>query len=160
MLRVWSSGAYSPDFMYDMADEMGILLWSEFEFGCALYPVNEEFLANVNEEARYQVRRINHHRIFSTLRASFFLLNFLQHPLPSGLAVTSSRTWSCRMSTKLLLRSLSITKINTRRSSSKHWSLRSSRTAEAYRTRPARRVMAGSLWTSAKLSQSLSGTTI
>ena len=61
MLRVWSSGAYSPDFMYDLADEMGILLWSEFEFGCALYPVNEEFLGNVAHEVEYQVRRINHH---------------------------------------------------------------------------------------------------
>lgn len=61
MLRVWSSGAYSPDFMYDIADELGILLWSEFEFGDALYPVNQEFLDNVYEEAVYQVRRVNHH---------------------------------------------------------------------------------------------------
>lgn len=61
MLRVWSSGAYSPDFMYDLADEMGILLWSEFQFGDALYPVDEEFLNNVREEVRYQVRRANHH---------------------------------------------------------------------------------------------------
>lgn len=61
MLRVWSSGAYSPDFMYDLADEMGILLWSEFEFGCALYSINEEFLENVAHEVEYQVRRVNHH---------------------------------------------------------------------------------------------------
>lgn len=61
MLRVWSSGAYSPDFMYDLADEMGILLWSEFEFSDALYPVNAEFLENSRLEAVYQVRRINHH---------------------------------------------------------------------------------------------------
>ncbi|OCK75304.1 glycoside hydrolase family 2 protein [Lepidopterella palustris CBS 459.81] len=61
MLRVWSSGAYSPDFIYDLADEMGILLWSEFEFGDALYPVNQEFLDNVREEVNYQVRRVNHH---------------------------------------------------------------------------------------------------
>lgn len=61
MLRVWSSGAYSPDFMYDIADELGILLWSEFEFGDALYPINQEFLDNVYEEAVYQVRRVNHH---------------------------------------------------------------------------------------------------
>lgn len=61
MLRVWASGAYSPDFMYDLADEMGILLWSEFEFGDALYPVNPAFLENVRQEAVYQVRRINHH---------------------------------------------------------------------------------------------------
>ncbi|KAL2016569.1 hypothetical protein VTK56DRAFT_3398 [Thermocarpiscus australiensis] len=31
MLRVWASGAYSPDFMYDLADEYGTLLWSEFD---------------------------------------------------------------------------------------------------------------------------------
>ncbi|KAI9820796.1 MAG: hypothetical protein M1827_005167 [Pycnora praestabilis] len=61
MLRVWASGAYQPDFIYDLADEMGILMWSEFEFGDALYPVDEEFLANVQEEATYNVRRINHH---------------------------------------------------------------------------------------------------
>ena len=61
MLRVWASGAYSPDFLYDLADEKGILLWSEFEFGDALYPVSKEFLDNVFEEANYNVRRVNHH---------------------------------------------------------------------------------------------------
>ncbi|KAI0382166.1 glycoside hydrolase family 2 protein [Hypomontagnella monticulosa] len=61
MLRVWASGAYSPDFMYDIADEMGILLWSEFEYGDALYPINPDFLENARLEAVYQVRRINHH---------------------------------------------------------------------------------------------------
>ena len=61
MLRVWATGAYSPDFIYDIADEEGILLWSEFEFGDALYPVNPEFLENCREEAVYQVRRVNHH---------------------------------------------------------------------------------------------------
>ena len=40
---------------------MGVLLWSEFEFGDALYPVDAEFLANVKEAADYQVRRVNHH---------------------------------------------------------------------------------------------------
>ena len=64
MLRVWASGAYSPDFIYDLADEMGILLWSELEFGDSLYPVDPEFLNNVAEEVNYQVRRVNHHREF------------------------------------------------------------------------------------------------
>lgn len=61
MLRVWSSGAYVPDFMYDLADEMGILLWCEFEFSVSLYPVAPAFLENVRQEAVYQVRRANHH---------------------------------------------------------------------------------------------------
>ncbi|KZZ90328.1 beta-mannosidase [Ascosphaera apis ARSEF 7405] len=38
MLRVWASNIYLPDFIYDLADERGILLWSELQFGDALYP--------------------------------------------------------------------------------------------------------------------------
>lgn len=72
MLRVWASGAYQPDFVYDLADELGILLWSEFEFGDALYPVDPAFLDNVREEAEYNVRRVNHHREFQ--RGLLFLL--------------------------------------------------------------------------------------
>lgn len=40
MLRVWSSSIYLPDFMYDLADERGVLLWSEFQFSDALYPTD------------------------------------------------------------------------------------------------------------------------
>ncbi|KXL48604.1 glycoside hydrolase family 2 protein [Acidomyces richmondensis BFW] len=61
MLRVWSSGAYLPDWIYHMADEMGILLWSEFEFSDAVYPNTSEYLANYEAEAYYQVRRVNYH---------------------------------------------------------------------------------------------------
>ena len=61
MLRVWASGAYTPDFVYDMADQQGILMWSEFEFGDALYPVDQEFIDNVVHEVTYNVRRVNHH---------------------------------------------------------------------------------------------------
>ncbi|KAI2784258.1 glycoside hydrolase family 2 protein [Daldinia loculata] len=61
MLRVWAGGAYLPDFIYDLADEMGILLWSEFQYGDALYPVDPDFLENARVEAVYNVRRVNHH---------------------------------------------------------------------------------------------------
>ncbi|GLB09844.1 hypothetical protein AtubIFM57258_005773 [Aspergillus tubingensis] len=61
MLRVWSSGAYLHDYIYDLADEKGILLWSEFEFSDALYPSDDAFLENVAAEIVYNVRRVNHH---------------------------------------------------------------------------------------------------
>ncbi|PLB55349.1 putative beta-mannosidase [Aspergillus steynii IBT 23096] len=61
MLRIWSSGSYLPDFMYDLADERGLLLWSEFQFSDAVYPVHQEFLDNVAGEVAYNVRRVNHH---------------------------------------------------------------------------------------------------
>ena len=61
MLRVWASGAYLPDFIYDIADARGVFLWSEFEFSDALYPVDQPFLDNVAAEVSYNVRRLNHH---------------------------------------------------------------------------------------------------
>ncbi|KAI0113164.1 glycoside hydrolase family 2 protein [Daldinia grandis] len=61
MLRVWGGGSYLPDFIYDIADEMGIFLWSEFQFGDALYPVDPDFLENARQEVVYNVRRVNHH---------------------------------------------------------------------------------------------------
>ncbi|KAI5305698.1 hypothetical protein KEM56_003606 [Ascosphaera pollenicola] len=61
MLRVWASNIYLPDFIYDLADERGILLWSELQFGDALYPVDKDFLDNVSEEITYNVRRVNHY---------------------------------------------------------------------------------------------------
>ncbi|KAH8879236.1 glycoside hydrolase family 2 protein [Thozetella sp. PMI_491] len=61
MLRVWSSGVYLEDWIYDLADEMGILLWSEFQFSDSEYPVLEDYLANYEAEAYYNVRRVNHH---------------------------------------------------------------------------------------------------
>lgn len=61
MLRVWSSGAYLPDWIYDMADELGLLLWSEFEFSDTLYPDDDAFKESVTGEVTYNVRRLNHH---------------------------------------------------------------------------------------------------
>ncbi|ORX40210.1 glycoside hydrolase superfamily [Kockovaella imperatae] len=61
MFRVWSSGAYLDDSIYDLADQMGILLWSEFEFTDAEYPASPEWEAVYEAEAYYNVRRINHH---------------------------------------------------------------------------------------------------
>lgn len=61
MIRVWSSGAYLPDFMYDLADEMGFLMWSEFEFSDTLYPDDPAFKESVVGEVTYNVRRLNHH---------------------------------------------------------------------------------------------------
>ncbi|KZP21483.1 glycoside hydrolase family 2 protein [Athelia psychrophila] len=61
MLRVWASGAYLPDYAYDLADEMGLMLWTELQFSDATYPIAGPFVENVLAEAAYQVRRLNHH---------------------------------------------------------------------------------------------------
>jgi beta-mannosidase len=61
MLRVWGGGIYEPEIFYDICDELGILVWQDFMFSCALYPGDDKFLNSVFEEATYQVRRLRHH---------------------------------------------------------------------------------------------------
>ncbi|KAJ8985911.1 hypothetical protein NQ317_010668 [Molorchus minor] len=61
MLRVWGGGVYESDYFYDLADELGILIWQDFMFACSLYPSNENFLSNVIDEVRHQVKRLTSH---------------------------------------------------------------------------------------------------
>jgi beta-mannosidase len=62
LLRVWGGGLYENDEFYELCDEKGILVWQEFIFACAKYPLHDEqFLADVQREAVYQVRRLASH---------------------------------------------------------------------------------------------------
>jgi len=61
MIRVWGGGIYESDIFYDICDELGILIWQDFMFSCALYPGDEKFLNSTQEEAIYQVSRLRHH---------------------------------------------------------------------------------------------------
>lgn len=61
MLRVWGGGIYEPNDFYEMCDEMGILVWQDFMFGCSLYPGDQAFLDNVRHEAIDNVKRLRNH---------------------------------------------------------------------------------------------------
>ncbi|WP_136689391.1 beta-mannosidase [Halorhabdus amylolytica] len=61
MLRVWGGGYYENETFYDLCDEYGLLVWQDFMFSCSLYPADEEFLESVEDEVRYQVRRLANH---------------------------------------------------------------------------------------------------
>ncbi|WAR04162.1 MANBA-like protein [Mya arenaria] len=60
-MRVWGGGIYESDDFYNLADELGILIWQDFMFACALYPVDAPFMASVTQEITYQVRRLKSH---------------------------------------------------------------------------------------------------
>ena len=61
MLRVWGGGIYEDDYYYDLADEMGILVWQDFMFACSMYPGDAAFLDNVKHEAIDNVKRLRNH---------------------------------------------------------------------------------------------------
>jgi beta-mannosidase len=62
MLRMWGGGYYESDAFYDMADELGLMIWQDFMFGGGVVPAYDRaFRANVIIEAREQVQRLRHH---------------------------------------------------------------------------------------------------
>jgi beta-mannosidase len=61
MIRIWGGGFYEHDWFYDLCDRLGLLVWQDFMFACNLYPSTPAFLANVEKEVDYQVRRLSHH---------------------------------------------------------------------------------------------------
>ncbi|MFI7037629.1 glycosyl hydrolase 2 galactose-binding domain-containing protein [Microbispora rosea] len=60
-LRVWGGGRYESEDFYDLADEMGLLVWQDFPFACAAYPEEGRFAAEVEAEAREHVARLARH---------------------------------------------------------------------------------------------------
>ena len=61
MVRVWGGGIYEDDYYYDLADEMGILVWQDFMFACSMYPGDAAFLDNVKHEVADNVKRLRNH---------------------------------------------------------------------------------------------------
>ena len=60
-VRIWGGGYYPDDFFYDICDELGLLVWQDFMFACAVYNLTEEFEANIRAEFVDNVRRLRHH---------------------------------------------------------------------------------------------------
>ncbi|MBN1563028.1 MAG: glycoside hydrolase family 2 protein, partial [Anaerolineae bacterium] len=62
MLRIWGGGLYEHDIFYELCDQLGILIWQDFMFACAMYPEHHQpFVDEVAAEAEYQVRRLRSH---------------------------------------------------------------------------------------------------
>lgn len=56
-----TGGDYLRDSFWEMCDEMGILVWLEFQFATALYPRDSVFVDNVVAEVQHQARRLTGH---------------------------------------------------------------------------------------------------
>lgn len=61
MIRVWGGGIYEEQAFYDACDELGILVWQDFLFGCGNYPCWPGMLKSIEREAKENVKRLRHH---------------------------------------------------------------------------------------------------
>jgi len=46
---------YESEEFYELADRLGLMIWQDFMFACALYPTDDQFIANVRSEVIHQV---------------------------------------------------------------------------------------------------------
>ena len=60
-IRVWGGGYYPDDWFYDICDELGLVVWEDFMFACAVYDLTPEFEANIRAEFADNIKRIRHH---------------------------------------------------------------------------------------------------
>ncbi|MCD8104440.1 MAG: glycoside hydrolase family 2 protein [Lachnospiraceae bacterium] len=60
-IRVWGGGYYPDDWFYDICDELGLVVWQDFMFACAVYDLTPEFEANIRAEFADNIKRLRHH---------------------------------------------------------------------------------------------------
>lgn len=60
-IRVWGGGHYPDDSFWDACDELGLLVWQDFMFACAVYDLTEKFEDNIVHEFEDNIKRIRHH---------------------------------------------------------------------------------------------------
>ncbi|MBQ8597101.1 MAG: hypothetical protein IJ409_04850 [Lachnospiraceae bacterium] len=61
MIRCWGGNVYEDEEVYDYCDAHGIMIWQDFAMGCHPYPQDEDFLAQIREEAEAVVRKFRNH---------------------------------------------------------------------------------------------------
>lgn len=61
IIRCWGGGVYEDHAFFNLCDEYGLLVWQDFMFGCSRYPQNDEFLAQVKQEAEVIIRKLRNH---------------------------------------------------------------------------------------------------
>lgn len=60
-VRVWGGGNYPYDAFWDACDELGLIVWEDFMFACAVYNLTEKFEENITAEFIDNIKRIRHH---------------------------------------------------------------------------------------------------
>nr|AGS53126.1 beta-mannosidase [uncultured bacterium contig00040] len=60
-IRVWGGGCYPENYFFDICDELGLIVWQDFMFACAVYELTPAFEESIRAEAADNVKRLRHH---------------------------------------------------------------------------------------------------
>lgn len=60
-IRVWGGGHYPDDWFFEECDRLGLLVWEDFMFACAVYDLTDAFAANLKAEFIDNIRRLRNH---------------------------------------------------------------------------------------------------
>ncbi len=61
LLRVWGGGIYESDDFYELADEMGLMVWQDLLFACAAYDEGPVLRSEIEAEVTDNVTRLMPH---------------------------------------------------------------------------------------------------
>lgn len=67
VIRVWGGGCYPDDWFFDICDELGLVVWQDYMFACAVYNLTPDFEESIMEELRDNITRIRHHACIGLL---------------------------------------------------------------------------------------------
>ncbi len=60
-IRVWGGGCYPDDWFFDACDRLGLIVWEDFMFACAVYDLTDDFAENLRGEFVDNIRRLRNH---------------------------------------------------------------------------------------------------
>ena len=61
LLRTWGGAIINKESFYEICDELGLLVWTEFHLACNLYDGEGEYLRVLDQESRSIIQRVRQH---------------------------------------------------------------------------------------------------
>lgn len=82
-IRIWGGGFYPDNSFFDTCDELGLIVFMDLMFACAMIPGDEEFVENISIEVEQNLKRIRHHACIAVISGNNEVEEGLAESLPS-----------------------------------------------------------------------------